>query len=36
MENENNRDIKATLRKNWKLFKQSKLGITGLIIVIFF
>tara|TARA_B100000683_G_scaffold141193_1_gene137465 strand:+ start:492 stop:656 length:165 start_codon:yes stop_codon:yes gene_type:complete len=37
MDNQNvERDIKATLKKNWKLFKQSRLGITGLTIVIFF
>lgn len=37
MDNQNNqRDIKATLKKNWRLFKQSRLGITGLVIVIFF
>ena len=37
MENQNiERDIKATLKKNWRLFKQSRLGITGLVIVIFF
>ena len=37
MENNNqDRDIKATLKKNWILFKQSKLGMTGLGIVIFF
>ena len=37
MENQNiERDIKATLKKNWRLFRQSRLGITGLVIVIFF
>ena len=37
MENNNqDRDVKATLKKNWILFKQSKLGMTGLGIVIFF
>ena len=37
MENEKlDRDIKATIKKNWKLFKQSRLGMTGLGIVIFF
>ena len=37
MDNQNNqRDIRATLKKNWRLFKQSRLGITGLVIVIFF
>ena len=37
MENQNiERDIKTTLKKNWRLFKQSRLGITGLVIVIFF
>ena len=37
MENENfDRDIKATIKKNWRLFKQSRLGMTGLGIVVFF
>ena len=37
MENQNvDRDVKAAIKKNWRLFKQSKIGITGLIIVIFF
>ena len=37
MENENfDRDIKATIKKNWRLFKQSRLGMTGLSIVVFF
>ena len=37
MENQNlERDLKAKFKKNWRLFKQSKLGMTGLSIVIFF
>ena len=33
MENQNvDRDVKAAIKKNWRLFKQSKIGITGLII----
>ena len=37
MENQNlDRDVKAEIKKNWRLFKQSKIGITGLVIVIFF
>ena len=37
MENEKlDRDVRATIKKNWKLFKQSRLGMTGLGIVIFF
>ena len=37
MENQNvERDVKAAIKKNWRLFKQSKIGITGLVIVIFF
>jgi len=27
--------LKAKFKKNWRLFKQSKLGMTGLTIVIF-
>ena len=29
-------DLKAKFKKNWRLFRQSKLGMTGLAIVIFF
>ena len=37
MENQSlERDLKAKFKKNWRLFKQSKLGMTGLTIVIFF
>ena len=37
MENEKfDRDLKATIKKNWRLFKQSRLGMTGLGIVVFF
>ena len=38
---ENEKDIaksirRAAINKNWKLFRQSKLGMVGLYIVIFF
>ena len=37
MENQSlDRDLKAKFKKNWRLFKQSKLGMTGLTIVLFF
>ena len=37
MENQKlEKDLKAAIKKNWRLFKQSKIGITGLVIVIFF